>query len=576
VKRYDQIRYFNSDSIFINYAQKGFLFVMDDLFDYYEDIAQYLPADIRQKEIQKMRKIASEHQNLTLYSEADYMEVMALPDSTEKDLSIKIDKFESIIRTASKRNDNIMKLRAMDAIFDTYWKTTKYARALRQSYVLDKELQTVTDKEYPGKGDAYYRIGKAFYFFKNYDKALPYLRKALKPAKYYHDRSNLLARNTIGKYYNLTGQVDSAEYYFRSAFYTPEIVKSKPMFDAIALSNIGQSLILKQEYDSAISYLDAGMKRTLLDNNYELSAEAAMGLAKCYLAKDDVKKTKQLIDSAQVLIRKSENADLYQSLYPLMCKYYARTNNTALLALYSDSTILINKAQADKYNSIYLLKAEQELFESEKYAKEEEIRLKEENYKNKQMYGVMIIGLISVGLIIFMILYRKKRNAYRALVQKNQEWAQELSSYTSFDSDKPDQPQPEIEEDKEKLPEEKTDDGPTEEDRMVMKKVYEVVMKDKIFKDLDLTLEYLAKKMDINRNYLSKAINKTTGKNFNTYINEYRVKEAIKLLSSEKSDIISIDAIALEVGFNNRTSFYQSFKKITGLSPSDFRSNRLK
>ncbi|MFT4224367.1 helix-turn-helix domain-containing protein [Dysgonomonas sp.] len=50
----------------------------------------------------------------------------------------------------------------------------------------------------------------------------------------------------------------------------------------------------------------------------------------------------------------------------------------------------------------------------------------------------------------------------------------------------------------------------------------------------------------------------------------------IKLLSSEKPDIISIDAIALEVGFNNRTSFYQSFKKITGLSPSDFRNNRVK
>lgn len=121
-----------------------------------------------------------------------------------------------------------------------------------------------------------------------------------------------------------------------------------------------------------------------------------------------------------------------------------------------------------------------------------------------------------------------------------------------------------------------TEDLPSEEDRIVMKKVYEVVAKEKVYKDLDLTLDSLAKSMDINRNYLSKAINRITGKNFNTYINEYRVKEAIKILSSEKSDIISIDAIALEVGFNNRTSFYQSFKKITGLSPSDFRKNRAK
>lgn len=184
-------------------------------------------------------------------------------------------------------------------------------------------------------------------------------------------------------------------------------------------------------------------------------------------------------------------------------------------------------------------------------------------------------------MVILVILYRKNKNAYRALVLKNQDWAQLSTSNISFENrEKPviiDKNQENtIENTVEEAYEQKVIEDPSEEDRMVMKKVYEVVIKEKVFKDLDLTLDSLAKSMDINRNYLSKAINRTTGKNFNTYINEYRVKEAIKLLSSEKSDIISIDAIAIEVGFNNRTSFYQSFKKITGLSPSDFRNNRVK
>lgn len=189
-------------------------------------------------------------------------------------------------------------------------------------------------------------------------------------------------------------------------------------------------------------------------------------------------------------------------------------------------------------------------------------------------------------MVILIILYREKKNAYRALVQKNQDWAQGSPSYTSFEAERKPNVEVYIDQDKvlenvteeaiEEVSEEKVVEDPSEEDRTVMKKVYEVVIKEKVFKDLDLTLDSLAKSMDINRNYLSKAINKTTGKNFNTYINEHRVKEAIKMLSSEKSDIISIDAIALEVGFNNRTSFYQSFKKITGLSPSDFRNNRVK
>lgn len=575
VEQCGTVRYFNSDSVFINYAKNGFLSVINDLYDYYEDIVPYLSLERQKKELLKMRQTAKEYKNIDLDHEADYLQALTLPENSKRRVDIKVAEMQRISDAASKRGDIILKLRSMEVIFDVCWRKMRYAQALRQGYIIDKELQNVSESEYPGRGAAYFRIGKAFYFFKDYDKALPCLQKAVRPVKYYFDRSSLQAKNAIGEYYNSIGKVDSAEYYFRSAYFSSENVKSKSLFDAIALSNIGQSLLLKQEYDSAVSYLDAGMKRMLLGNHYEFSAETTIGLAKCYLAKNNFRKTKILIDSARYFIQKSENQDLYQSFYPLMCKYYAKTNNTSLLALYSDSTILINNIQAEKYNGLYILRAEQELFELEKHIKADELKLKEENYKNKQRFFFIFISFISIGLIILIVLYRKKRNAYRVLVQKNQDWAQELTPYVSFEAEEPDVVV-DVEDEQEEICEEKVEDVPSEEDRTLMKKVYEVVIKEKVFKDLDLTLDSLAKRMDINRNYLSKAINRTTGKNFNTYINEHRVKEAIKLLSSEKSDIISIDAIALEVGFNNRTSFYQSFKKITGLSPSDFRNNRIK
>ncbi len=145
---------------------------------------------------------------------------------------------------------------------------------------------------------------------------------------------------------------------------------------------------------------------------------------------------------------------------------------------------------------------------------------------------------ISLGLVVFIILYRRNRNAYRALVQKNQDWAS--STATVFE--KVDVPVKNIDVGKD------LEDEPAAEDVMLMKEVHELIKTEKVFKELDLTLESLSKQMNVNRNYLSKAINKTTGKNFNTFINEYRIKEAIKIMSDEKSDLISIDAIALEVG----------------------------
>lgn len=576
VKQYNKVRYYHSDSIFQKYAQSGFLSVIDEMYDYYEDIVEYLPTDRQFQEVAKIRQIAKQYNSTELDTEADFMHAYVLPVKSDKDIAYKVSRMESVVNNAARQGNVIIKLRAMEAIFEIHWKHSQYAKAFSQAYLIDNELQNVNESEYPGKGNAYFRIGQAFSFFHDYDKAMPYLRKALNPPKYYFDRSDLLARNAIGEYYNSVGLIDSAEYYFRSAYFSSHNVKAKPVLDAISLSNIGQSLLNKKDYNNAISYLRAGLNRILMDNDYEFASDVTLGLAKCYLAKNDFRKAKSLIDSTRMFIDRSDHVDLYQSLYPLMCDYYSKTANTQLSAAYFDSTLMITKLYADKYNSLHILKAEQDLYESKAKAKDEEIRLKEENFKSKIFYGVAILLIITIGLLFLIVLYHKNRIAYRALVLKNQDWARD-TSYDTYEAPEIIEPEPaavDTVEDTVEIVEEEKEDEPTKEDIALMKQVHELVTKDKIYKDMELTLDALAKRMSVNRNYLSKAINKTTNKNFNTYINEYRVKEAIKILSSKKADLMSIDAIAFDAGFNNRTSFYQSFKKITGLSPSDFRDNK--
>lgn len=576
VKQYDKVRYFNSDSVFQKLAYYGFHASIDELYDYYEDIIEYLPTDRRLQEVSKMRQAAKKYNSEILDFEADYMYALVLPANINGDVSYKISKMEEVINKAIKQNNNIMKIRGMEAIFDIYWESSLYSKAFSQAYALDKELKSITEAQYPGRGYTYYKIGKAYYFFQDYDKAIPYLRQALTPAQHYFDQSDLLAKNAIGSYYNLIGNIDSAEYYFRAAYFSSENVKSKPIIDAISLSNIGQCLINRGEPDKAIPYLRAGLTRILMDNDYGLASDVTLGLAKCYLRKNDLKKAKGLIDSTQLFIRRSDKIDLYQSLYPLMCNYYSKIGDTKSSSAFFDSTLMINKVCQNKYNSLHILKAEQDLYEARAKAKDEEMRLQQQTYKYRIIYGIVIIALITIGLIISIALYHKNRKAYRALVQKNQDWARASNtSYETYESTE----KVIIKENVNITAEEETTDvsqeeQPTKEDIALMKQVNELISKDKIFKNSDLTLDSMAKHMNINRNYLSKAINQTTGKNFNTYINEYRVKEAINILSNKKSDVISIDAIAFDVGFNNRTSFYQSFKKITGLSPSDFRNNK--
>lgn len=93
---------------------------------------------------------------------------------------------------------------------------------------------------------------------------------------------------------------------------------------------------------------------------------------------------------------------------------------------------------------------------------------------------------------------------------------------------------------------------------------------EKLFLNPELTLNELAKAVQINTNQLSSVINNGFGKNFNDFINEYRVEEVKRALQDPDNAHLSILGIALDSGFNSKATFNRVFKKITGTSPSQF------
>jgi YesN/AraC family two-component response regulator len=86
----------------------------------------------------------------------------------------------------------------------------------------------------------------------------------------------------------------------------------------------------------------------------------------------------------------------------------------------------------------------------------------------------------------------------------------------------------------------------------------------------DLTLHDLAMKLDTNTLYLSKIINDRTGQNFSSYINQYRISEASRLLLSDSQLILSIEGIAHSCGFNSKSAFNAAFRKLQNMTPTEF------
>lgn len=92
----------------------------------------------------------------------------------------------------------------------------------------------------------------------------------------------------------------------------------------------------------------------------------------------------------------------------------------------------------------------------------------------------------------------------------------------------------------------------------------------KPYLDSELNLIKLAEMLSVSTHHLSYVINTGFGKNFFQYINEFRVEYAKKLLKETDSKL-SILGIAYESGFNSKTSFNTTFKKLTGQTPSEFK-----
>ena len=87
--------------------------------------------------------------------------------------------------------------------------------------------------------------------------------------------------------------------------------------------------------------------------------------------------------------------------------------------------------------------------------------------------------------------------------------------------------------------------------------------------ELELTLTEVAKRLRTTPGLLSKVINSGCGQNFNDFVNAYRVRGAQRLLADPRFAHYSLVGVALESGFNSRSTFNRVFKKVVGQAPSE-------
>ena len=104
---------------------------------------------------------------------------------------------------------------------------------------------------------------------------------------------------------------------------------------------------------------------------------------------------------------------------------------------------------------------------------------------------------------------------------------------------------------------------------LVLARLSELMDSEQLYRKENLNLNSLAENLKITPHQLSSILNEKLNRNFRSYVNEYRIREAEQLLI-EKPETGVLE-ISMTVGFNSKSAFYSAFQKETGCLPAEFR-----
>ena len=106
-------------------------------------------------------------------------------------------------------------------------------------------------------------------------------------------------------------------------------------------------------------------------------------------------------------------------------------------------------------------------------------------------------------------------------------------------------------------------------------KILDIILIQKRYKDKDYSAKKLAEDLGTNTRYVSAVVNVRFHMNYASFINKYRIEEAMSILVDKRYQDLRMEEVSDMVGFANRQSFYASFYKLMNMTPREYRLQHL-
>ena len=238
----------------------------------------------------------------------------------------------------------------------------------------------------------------------------------------------------------------------------------------------------------------------------------------------------------------SSRAYLYADCYKGLMRVYTKLGNNEKALFYQNEFFLINDSLLN-VTEFSKVKLQNQNYEYQQ--RQETIDAQQKTIFHQNTILIMLIIILSITIGASIIIYKQGRtlhNTNMALFDRNNALVEV---------------------------ENKSKEKVDEVDKELLMKINNVMNDENIICNPDFSLVMLAQLTDSNTNYVSRTINSYHEKNFRTFLNEYRIKIAMKRMKdNDHYGNYSIQGISESVGYKSSSNFIAAFKKTTGMPPS--------
>lgn len=430
-------------------------------------------------------------------------------------------------------------------------------------------------------------IGLVYFYWKDYSRAYQYFQQAKKLFARFGLPEHMSAiHNNIGLYFKETGEKEKALAHLDTA-YVLNVENDKFGDASNTLNNIGNIYCGEGDFDKGLEFFKRAMNTKGDDLSDEDVGTYMNNIGRVYGLKGDFKQAFHFLDRAINVAELSGNKKLLiQCLYNHADVCYYQANYKSAVFYYKkyyhlkDSLLSSDRFRTiQELNTIYEVeKKEKQIMDFRNQEKINALNLQKQQYLT---FLFLVIGVLFVVLYILLKRnHRTTKNANADLVRRNLEFQREeqrlLKRITVIQDElNNSQQQHNTINESSATPRSKGGALPEEIREDLLKRLIRLMEEEKIYADKTLSLDSVSRQLHSNQKYISQLINEEFHQNFNHFVNSYRVKKAMTLLS-DVNNHHTIEATYEEAGFNSKSTFNTAFKKITGVTPSTFRNCVLK